>query len=256
MKAWRAPWGVSIISRVPRAVDPVLPLLDGGLDCYRETQLIRRGDRLVRTAHPPERQHLDAEEAQQRHELLVVEDVLALVLATIDERPRSLHVDPGGPDGLAGRSGAPAGVTHRTSERRGDGPLRRRVAGHRPAGRHTVAIQGPQTRRASPRSAPRNVVTTGLPNPATASRSAWACAVPDIARSGTNTTTSASTSSDRPAAPTAAASRPSGLTVVPASTGSPASTRSSPSSASTTSRLSAAVELPTTATRPPAGRGW
>ena len=97
-------------------------------------------------------------------------------------------------------------------------------------------------------------MTTGLPRPDTAWRSASACAVPEIASGGTKTTTNASTSSDRPAAPTAAA-RSSGLTVVPASTGSPATTRSSPFRASTTSRFSA-VELLTTATRPPVGSGW
>ena len=65
--------------------------------------------------------------SSDREQIGVVEHVLALALVAVDECPRILHVDPGGPDGVAGRRAAPAGVTDRTSER-GDGPLSRFVA--------------------------------------------------------------------------------------------------------------------------------
>ena len=50
---------------------------------------------------------------------------------------RALHVDPGRPDVLPRRRGAPARVPGDPAQR-GDGPLRRRVAGHRAAVRDAV----------------------------------------------------------------------------------------------------------------------
>ena len=135
--ACRAPWWVTIISRTPAPSTRCRHCSAVALIATGKPELARGGDGLRRAAGPPERQHLDAVAAQQRDPFVVVEHVLAPPCVAIDQRPRALHVDPGGPDDLAGRRGAPARVAHGPPER-GDGPLGRRVAGHRPADGHAV----------------------------------------------------------------------------------------------------------------------
>ena len=83
----------------PGAVDAVAPLLGGRLDRHREAQLARGRDGVGRAADPPERQHLDAVAAQQgdaarRRRARARPPAPSLAL---DQRPRALHVDPGGP---------------------------------------------------------------------------------------------------------------------------------------------------------------
>ncbi len=75
-----------------------------------------------------------------------------------------------------------------------------------------------------------------------------------MATGGTNTTMSASTSGAASASCTAAA-KDSGLALAPTSTGSFATSRPWLRAASAAS-TPMAVELPTTATRGPAGSGW
>ena len=252
-KAWRAPWGVTIISRTPAPSTRCRHCSAVGLDRHGEPELARRGDGLRRAAHPPERQHLDAVAAQQRDALVVVEHVLDLALV----RDRRAPARPARRCPAAGRSRRAAQCASASTER----PARARRRPARGSG-SWAPTRGPAAVADRDRE-------LGERSPAVAEeRADHRLAQPGdrlAQRLGVRGAGHRERRDEhhhervdvvRPAGRARRPRRgPPGLTVVPASTGSPASTRSSPCRASTTSRFSA-VELPTTATRPPAGSGW